>query len=504
MTSIVPPEAEPDLTGRQLGDYQLLRRLGRGGMGEVYLAQQASLSRQVALKILRPTLATDANYVKRFTHEARAAARLVHANIVQIYEVGCIEGFHYITQEYVPGQNIKQLLARLGRPLELGEAIGVMKQCAAALHKAGEQGIVHRDIKPENILVSPDGDVKIADFGLARVTSDAEALSLTQHGMTMGSPLYMSPEQAEGSAVDPRSDLYSFGATCYHMLAGHPPFMGDTALAVAVQHVKRQPDSLAQVRPDLPSGLCAIVHQLLAKKPSERFASAAELLKAIRSLRGEGVSDELLVGTDLWGSPELVALADSRFDATREIESLLKTQMMLAQRRTNWWLAPLVILAGLFVGVAVAMAMKPQPLLSAPKGERPLIKRLDSAAAQWYYAQSQDNEESWWAVAIYFPPDKSAENRQYVRKAQKGLADLYRREGRLADARLLYEELTKLDSVEKQLRAQGFAGLALVDAEIGSESSVQEALAQLNDDRSLLDQTTADEIARLIQRVDTW
>jgi len=267
---------EPDFSGRKLGDYQLLRRLGRGGMAEVYLAEQLSLRRQVALKVLKSSLAGDDAYIRRFQHEAQAAAKLVHANIVQIYEVGCLEGTYYISQEYVPGQNLKQLLGRLKGGVDAVQAVNVIRQVASALHKAAEQKIIHRDVKPENIMLSPLGEVKVADFGLARVVRDGEALNLTQVGITMGTPLYMSPEQVEGRAVDSRSDIYSFGVTCYHMLAGHPPFDGDTALAVAVQHLKNEPKRLEVLRPDLPEGLCRIVHKMLAKKPEDRYGTAAE------------------------------------------------------------------------------------------------------------------------------------------------------------------------------------------------------------------------------------
>src|SRR5260221_10527004 len=213
--TMTPPEdrSEPDLSGRRVGDYQLLRRLGRGGMAEVYLAEQLSLRRQVALKVLRTNLAGDDAYIRRFQHEAQAAAKLVHANVVQIYEVGCSDGTYYISQEYVPGQNLKQLLARLGHGMDAVQAVNIIRQVAAGLHKAAEQKIIHRDIKPENIMITPGGEVKVADFGLARVIRDGEALNLTQVGITMGTPLYMSPEQAEGRALDPRGDVYSFCVT---------------------------------------------------------------------------------------------------------------------------------------------------------------------------------------------------------------------------------------------------------------------------------------------------
>jgi len=195
-------KADADLSGRQLGDFHLLRRLGRGAMAEVYLAEQGSLRRQVAIKVLKSDLAKDETYVKRFHNEAQAAASLVHANIVQIHEVGCLDGIHYIAQEYVRGQNLREWMARRGPP-DLRMTVTIMRQVAAALHKAAGQGIVHRDIKPENIMLARTGEVKVADFGLARLAGDGAALNLTQVGVTMGTPLYMSPEQVEGRPLDP-------------------------------------------------------------------------------------------------------------------------------------------------------------------------------------------------------------------------------------------------------------------------------------------------------------
>ncbi|HEY2826688.1 MAG TPA: serine/threonine-protein kinase, partial [Pirellulales bacterium] len=265
-----------DLSGRQLGDYRLLRHLGRGAMADVYLAEQGSLRRQVALKILKRELADDHTYVRRFHMEAQAAASLVQANIVQIYEVGCIDGWHYIAQEYVDGQNLSQYITRSGSP-PLKMAIAIMRQVSAALCKAAERGIVHRDIKPENIMLARSGEVKVADFGLARIGGGEESLKLTQVGITMGTPLYMSPEQVEGRPLDPRSDIYSLGVTCYQMLAGQPPFRGETALSVAIQHVRTQPERLENLRPDLPPALCRIIHKMLAKDPAQRQQGPREL-----------------------------------------------------------------------------------------------------------------------------------------------------------------------------------------------------------------------------------
>lgn len=260
-----------------------MRRLGSGAMADVYLAEQESLARQVAVKVLRPETVRQATAVQRFAQEARAAAALVHGHIVQIHEVACIEGVHFLAEEYVAGPTLKAWLTVRG-PLDARQAVAVLGQVGSALARAAEQGVVHRDIKPENLLVTPAGDVKVADFGLARVLTGPEGMDLTQEGMTLGTPLYMSPEQGQGRPVDTRSDLYSLGATVYHLMAGRPPFAGSSALAVVMAHVQEPLRPLAEVRPDLPVGLCRIVERLLAKDPDARFQSPRDLLQAVDEL----------------------------------------------------------------------------------------------------------------------------------------------------------------------------------------------------------------------------
>ncbi len=250
-------------------------------MGDVYLAEQQSLGRQVAVKVLRGDRSLHPGAVERFSQEARAAAALVHGNIVQIHEVACVDGVHFLAEEYVAGPSLKAWLLARG-PLDAIQAISVLSQVGSALVKSAQAGIVHRDIKPENLLVTPAGEVKVADFGLARVLEDD--LELTQQGMALGTPLYMSPEQAAGRPVDVRSDLYSLGASVYHLLAGQPPFTGSTSLAVALAHQREQPMPLAAFRPELPAGLGRIVEQLLAKRPEERCESPTELLEAVEAV----------------------------------------------------------------------------------------------------------------------------------------------------------------------------------------------------------------------------
>ena len=275
--------ADGDLSGQRLGGYRLVRRLGSGAMADVYLAEQESLGRQVAVKVLRPETLRHPSAVQRFSQEARAAAALVHGNIVQIHEVACIDGIYFLAEEYVAGPTLKAWLASRG-PLDARQSLVVLAHVGSALARSAEQGVVHRDIKPENLLVTPSGEVKVADFGLARVLATADGLDLTQDGMTLGTPLYMSPEQAEGKAVDSRSDLYSLGATVYHLLAGRPPFLGATSLAVALAHIKELPVPIAQVRPDVPVGLSNIIDRLLCKRPADRFADPTELLHAVEAV----------------------------------------------------------------------------------------------------------------------------------------------------------------------------------------------------------------------------
>lgn len=287
-----PPVEQPeptiprpnDLTGRTLGDFQLTRKLGQGGMGQVYLARQISLKRQVAVKILRTDLASNITALKRFQHEAEAVARVTHANIVQVYAIGESDGLHYMALEYVEGRNLRDYINRKGPP-EVAIAITIMRQVAAALHRASELGFVHRDIKPENILLTRKGEVKVADFGLSRCFTTDQPLNITQSGITMGTPLYMSPEQVQGHVVDPRSDIYSFGVTCFHMLTGEPPFRGQTPFEVALQHVQNEPPPLAEARPDLSPDLCAIVHKMMAKKPEDRYQTAREIMRDLARLR---------------------------------------------------------------------------------------------------------------------------------------------------------------------------------------------------------------------------
>ena len=453
-------ELDLDLSGRQLGGYLLKKRLGAGGMAEVYLAEQRSLRRQVAIKTLKRELARDETYVHRFHMEAQAAAALVHANIVQIHEVGCDDGVHYIAQEYVAGVNLRELLAKRGT-LDARLAVSILRQVAAALAKAAEQGIVHRDIKPENILINKAGEVKVADFGLARIVADGQSLNLTQTGMTMGTPLYMSPEQVEGKTLDPRSDVYSLGVTAYHMLTGHPPFRGETALAVAVQHVRNEPEPLQQAKPELPPELCRIVHKMLAKKLDERYANARDLLRDLRGI-GQGapgadgpVAVTMPTQAISIGTPQLGAI-----EATQRLSALMKTQSLAMQRQRSWrWKAAAIVGGAFCLGAGTAL-VRPQPFLldaSSASADKSAVERKPNALDQYLYAVQLGSVAGWKSVADYFPSDK-----KYVPRAQQQLARLYLQQDNYDAALALFDQFAHYDTVERAYRAFGLAGKCVV------------------------------------------
>ncbi len=278
------------------GRYELNRRIGRGGMAEVFLARDQLLDRPVAIKVLFPEFAGDPNFVERFRREAQAAANLNHPNIVGVYDWGKVSGTYYIVMEYVPGRTVSEIL-RADGPLHPNRAADIAADVASALAFAHRNGVVHRDIKPGNILVTKQGLVKVADFGIARAISAGVEENLTQTGSVMGTATYFSPEQAQGHDVDPRSDLYSLGVVMYEMVAGKPPFSGPSPVAIAYKHVQETPPPLREVAPAVPEAYEAVTHKALAKDPADRYADGDELRADLRRFReGRPVLAAALVG----------------------------------------------------------------------------------------------------------------------------------------------------------------------------------------------------------------
>jgi serine/threonine-protein kinase len=265
------------------GRYRVLRKLGAGGMADVYLAEDATLGRRVAVKVLLGRYAGDAQFVERFRREAQAAARINHPNIVNIYDWGPVDGTYYIVMEYVEGETLKDHIRREGR-YSPGEAVRIALELLGAVQVAHAAHIVHRDIKSQNILIDPSGAVKVTDFGIAK----ADDSQMTEAGSILGTAQYLAPEQAKGEPVDERSDLYSVGVVFYEMLTGALPFRGDSAVTVALKHVSEQPPEPAELVPGLPYSLNQIVLKALAKSPDQRYRTAAEFSADLVAARSGG------------------------------------------------------------------------------------------------------------------------------------------------------------------------------------------------------------------------
>jgi beta-lactam-binding protein with PASTA domain/tRNA A-37 threonylcarbamoyl transferase component Bud32 len=279
--------AASDITGRKvLNRYKIEERLGGGGMSVVWKAYDLVLDRSVALKVLRPEMSDDDEFIARFRREAQSVASLSHPNIVNIYDVGEDGGLYFIIMELVDGRTLRDKLRAEGR-LSVQEALRVAQQICQGLSHAHARRIIHRDIKPQNILFTKQGDVKVADFGIARALG---GVSTTSRDVVVGSAPYISPEQAKNGTVSDRSDLYSLGIVLYEMLAGKPPFIGDSPVAVALSHVQNEVPSLRETSPEVPQAVDNLVRKALAKNPSDRFASADEMLIAINALIAAGSS----------------------------------------------------------------------------------------------------------------------------------------------------------------------------------------------------------------------
>ena len=279
------PDQDP-YVGRKIDEYQIESLLGKGGMGAVYKGQDTTLRRPIALKILAPGLAEDPEAIKRFEREARIIAEINHPNIAQVYRIGKVDLPYYV-MEYIEGKSLQQILAEEGR-LTGSRSVKIILDAARGLKAAAERNIIHRDIKPANIMVTESGAVKVVDFGIAKAFSDDTFKTAT--GLLLGTPRYMSPEQGRGAAVDLRADIYSLGATFYHMVTGVPPFDSDNPITLIQKHVTEPVRSIAELNPNVPEKICNIIYTMLAKAPSDRIQDYAQLILGLEAASGHSAT----------------------------------------------------------------------------------------------------------------------------------------------------------------------------------------------------------------------
>jgi eukaryotic-like serine/threonine-protein kinase len=357
------------------GRYRIVRKLGSGGMANVYLAEDQELGRRVAIKILNDRHAGDEQFVERFRREAKNAAGLSHANIVSIYDRGeAAEGTYYIAMEYLDGRSLKELIVSRG-PAPIPIAIDYTRQILAALRFAHRNGVIHRDIKPHNILVDSEGRVKVTDFGIARAEqAGASAQQMTEAGSIIGTAQYLSPEQARGTRVDATSDLYSLGIVLYELLTGTVPFSGETPVEIAMKHLSAIPDPPSERRQDVPHALDMVVLRALAKDPRDRYQSAEEMDADLeRVARGSTVSRETEeAATTVLSGAELAAAAPTTIQRAPTAVTQLRPAGYYdyeepARRRAFWpWLLALLLVAAAAVA-AVYVYNQIQDELNANK-----------------------------------------------------------------------------------------------------------------------------------------
>jgi serine/threonine protein kinase len=373
--------------------FQVQKEIGRGGMARVYLAVQRKFGRLVALKVVSAELSHDLKFKERFIQESRINARLTHPNIVQVYDVGTHEGKLYLVMEYVRGGDLNQ---RLQRGMRLTELIGVVKDIGRALDYAHDKGFIHRDIKPENILFREDGSAVLTDFGIARLT-DSEP-SLTRAGTVVGTPQYMSPEQASGKELDGRSDLYSLGVVLYRMLTGDVPYKADTAVTIGIKH-------LQEPIPRLPNYLKAfqeVIDRCLAKRPDARFQTGAELIEALEGIQHDAELPNATIRAQAVSTQEIRAVGTDLLTTVRDSGRIDRNTERRRRRRRLRVLTSMLVITVIFSGAAYLVVEQPpwsmRLLTAAGLIEDPMVQEA------WSNAQAlhQDPNQGLSAVVAAY------------------------------------------------------------------------------------------------------
>jgi beta-lactam-binding protein with PASTA domain/tRNA A-37 threonylcarbamoyl transferase component Bud32 len=412
---------EPNQPPRVLsGRYELSHLVARGGMAEVYRAQDRLLDRPVALKILFPELSVDRAFVERFRREAQAAANLSHPNIVPVFDWGEDNGTYYIVMEFIDGRALSSILRTAG-PMHPDRAAEIGADVAIALAYAHRHGVIHRDVKPGNVLITEDGIVKVTDFGIARAINTEE--SLTQTGAVMGTATYFSPEQAEGMGVDARSDIYSLGVVLFEMVTGRPPFMGDTPVAVASKHVRENPPTPREINPSVPPDLEAIILKCLAKSPEYRYATGDDLrVDLLRFREGRAVG---AVAPPTMSQPTMGTTQAVPYGATQTLHQIAGQEVDDSDgSRTGLYAAILVVL---LVALAVVIVFLGQSLGWWHVGGGNSAVTLPNVAGQTVTAAEQNLHQAGLKTTVHPDAGSQAPNTQVIRtnptkgtKVQKG------------------------------------------------------------------------------------
>jgi serine/threonine-protein kinase len=366
------------------GRYRVEQELGRGGMAKVFRGQDTVLGRTVAIKILAPQFADDPNFVTRFRREAQAAARISNQHIVSVFDTGSDDGVHYIVMEYVEGKTLAEFLTGGGRIMP-DRAIDIAMDGCQALQAAHAQGVIHRDIKPGNIMLTPLGEVKVSDFGIARMSTSAETIAET--AAVLGTASYLSPEQAQGQAVDGRSDIYSLGCVLYEMVTGRPPFLGESPVAVASKHVLEQPTPPSKLNRDVTPDLDAVILRAMAKNPANRYQSAEEFRADLERVKR---------GLPVEATPILPAAA-----ATQALPREPAPTAVLPPpepERSRWWIPVLVTL--LILGIlGVVLWLLAQNLLNDDNENQPTLVDVPNVVGQKLNAARTALEDAGLVVA---------------------------------------------------------------------------------------------------------